>query len=176
MEISAHSVTQSGIARQGGGTQNGARPADEQRELDKLKERDREVRAHEAAHMAAAGGHAKGGASFSYTRGPDGRLYASGGEVSIDTSAVPNDPRATLQKAQTIQRAALAPAEPSGQDRQVAAAAAAMAAEAQREIAGQGGEASPDSGQTDAAASLQERIRSAGGSAANNDAALHLIA
>jgi hypothetical protein len=103
-------------------------------QLEKLRARDQEVRAHEAAHQAAAGGLA-GAASFQYERGPDGKPYAVGGEVSIQASSVPNDPRATLAKAQRIQRAALAPADPSSQDRAVAGAAQAMATRAQGEIA-----------------------------------------
>ncbi len=107
----------------------------EQRELRELRARDREVRAHEAAHAAAAGGLARGAPSYSYVRGPDGRQYAVGGEVRIDTGAIAGDPRATLEKAQQIRRAALAPGEPSPQDRAVAAAAAQMAAEARAELA-----------------------------------------
>lgn len=107
---------------------------DEQRTVDKLQQRDREVRAHEAAHQAAAGRHARGSAQFSFEVGPDGRRYAVGGEVEIDTSEVPDDPQATLDKARVIQRAANAPAEPSAQDRQVALQAAAMEAEAQRAL------------------------------------------
>ena len=102
--------------------------------VSELKQRDAEVRAHEAAHMAAAGGFATGGASFSYQQGPDGIRYAIGGEVGIDTSGVPGDPAATLRKADIIRRAALAPAEPSGPDLQVAANATAMAAKAQAEL------------------------------------------
>ncbi|HLP31048.1 MAG TPA: putative metalloprotease CJM1_0395 family protein [Geothrix sp.] len=98
-----------------------------------LRARDRQVRAHEAAHLAAAGGLARGGASFTYTRGPDGRNYATGGEVSIDATAA-DTPSATLAKAQQIQAAALAPADPSPQDRSVAAAAATMAARARRDL------------------------------------------
>ncbi|MCB1876556.1 MAG: hypothetical protein KDH88_11335 [Chromatiales bacterium] len=112
----------------------------EKKQLDELKARDREVRAHEAAHQAAAGGYARGGPSFSYQRGPDGKQYAIGGEVQIDTSAVPGDPEATLRKAQIIRRAALAPAEPSPQDRSIAAEAAAMAAQARADVAKQSGE------------------------------------
>ncbi len=109
--------------------------SDEQRAVvDKLKARDREVRAHEAAHKAAAGGLARGAASFSYQVGPDNRRYAVGGEVSIDTSAVADDPRASLRKAEAIRAAALAPARPSAQDHAVAARAAQMAASAQREL------------------------------------------
>ncbi len=106
-----------------------------QRQIAELRARDAEVRAHEAAHLAAAGGLAKGGANFTYQQGPDGKEYAVGGEVSIDTSPVNGNPRATLAKAQQIQAAALAPADPSPQDRAVAAQAAALAARAAQELA-----------------------------------------
>jgi len=109
--------------------------ADQQREIAELKARDAEVRAHEAAHLAAAGGYARGGASFTYQRGPDGVLYAVGGEVQIDVAPVSQDPEANLRKAEIIKRAALAPANPSDQDRRVAAGAARMALEAQMELA-----------------------------------------
>jgi len=102
--------------------------------LNELKARDREVRAHEQAHAAAAGSLAKGGPSYEYQKGPDGQLYAIGGHISIDVSIVPGDPKATLEKAEKIQRAALAPAQPSAQDRAVAANASSMAAEARVEI------------------------------------------
>ncbi len=107
----------------------------EQKEIQQLQVRDREVRAHEAAHKAAAGSLANGGASFSHQRGPDGKLYAVGGEVSIDTSKVSGDPQATIQKANQIRSAALAPAQPSSQDQSVAAKATIMAAEARKELA-----------------------------------------
>ncbi|MDO7597155.1 MAG: hypothetical protein MUQ51_09050 [Pseudomonadota bacterium] len=103
-------------------------------QLRQLKSRDLLVRAHEAAHLAAASGIVVSGASYSYQRGPDGVQYAIGGEVSIDTSKVAGDPNATLQKAQQIQAAALAPTQPSSQDRTVAARAAKMAIEAKAEI------------------------------------------
>ncbi len=109
----------------------------EQQTLDKLKARDREVRAHELAHQSAGGDLVRGGMSFTYQRGSDGQLYAVGGEVSIDTSPVNGDPAATLRKAEQIQRAALAPAQPSGQDRSVAAQAAGMAASARAELSRQ---------------------------------------
>lgn len=106
----------------------------EQAELDQLKQRDREVRAHEQAHKAAGGRYVQGGARYDYQTGPDGRQYAVGGEVSIDTSEAAT-PQATMAKAQTIRRAALAPAQPSGADRQVAAKASQMEAEARAELA-----------------------------------------
>ena len=107
---------------------------EELKEVQKLKQRDIEVRAHEAAHLAAAGQHAQGGAKFTLKKGPDGKSYAIGGSVSIDTSKEA-DPEATIRKADQIKRAALAPAEPSGQDRSVAAEAAKMKLEAQAELA-----------------------------------------
>jgi hypothetical protein len=107
---------------------------EEQKLVRELQARDREVRAHEAAH-AAAGGQYAGAPQYTYQRGPDGRQYAIGGSVSIDTSPVQGDPEATLQKAQQIRRAAFAPAEPSAQDRAVAASAAALERQARAEIA-----------------------------------------
>ena len=106
---------------------------EEKAEVDELKDRDREVRQHEQAHMAAAGPYAKGGPSYEYTRGPDGKRYAVGGEVQIDTSKE-SDPEATIRKAQQIYRAALAPAEPSSQDRSVASQAKKMEMEARSEL------------------------------------------
>ena len=107
---------------------------DAQRVVVQLKARDREVRSHEQAHLAAAGPYATGGPSYTYTTGPDGQRYAVGGEVGIDTSPVPDDPEATIRKAQVIRAAASAPADPSGQDRQVAAAASKMEAQATQEL------------------------------------------
>jgi hypothetical protein len=106
----------------------------EQRAISELATRDREVRAHEQAH-AAVGGQYAGSPTYSFERGPNGVNYAVGGEVSIDTSPVPNDPEATLRKAQTIRAAASAPAEPSPQDRRVAAQAASLENEARAQIA-----------------------------------------
>lgn len=100
-----------------------------------LKKRDTEVRAHEQAHVAAGGQYVRGGANLEYTTGPDGRKYAVGGEVAIDTSPVPDDPRVTILKMATIKRAALAPAQPSSQDRAIAATADRTAMQARRELA-----------------------------------------
>lgn len=101
-----------------------------------LKQIEREVIAHEAAHMAAAGALG-GGVSYTYTAGPDGKRYITGGEVPIQIQPG-STPEETLRNMQQVQRAALAPADPSGQDRQVAARAAAMAAQARSEIASEG--------------------------------------
>lgn len=106
----------------------------QQGEIQSLKERDREVRNHEQAHLSAAGGIAVSGASFQYVTGPDGQRYAAGGEVNIDTSAIPGDPQATLRKAEIIRRAALAPSQPSAQDYSVASKASSMANKASIEM------------------------------------------
>ncbi len=100
----------------------------------KLQATDSDVRAHEAAHMAAGAGVVTGGANFSYTRGPDGKMYATGGEVSIDTSKE-DTPQATAAKARKIVAAALAPSNPSPQDYKVAATAMMMESRAMIEIA-----------------------------------------
>lgn len=105
----------------------------DQQVIAELAARDREVRAHEAAH-AAVGGQYASAPSYSFERGPDGVSYAVSGEVSISTSAIPNDPEATIAKAQIIQAAANAPAEPSGQDRQVAAQAAQLEQQARADL------------------------------------------
>lgn len=99
-----------------------------------LQKRDQEVRQHEAAHLAAAGGLAISGANFSLQYGPDGKAYAVGGEVRIDISPG-RTPEETIRKARIIQAAALAPSNPSAQDRQIATQAQAMETEAQAEIA-----------------------------------------
>ncbi len=98
-----------------------------------LKKRDQQVRQHEMAHLIAGGQYVRGGPNYVYEVGPDGRRYAVGGDVSIDTSPE-RDPRATLRKMLTVERAALAPANPSAQDRAVAAKAAQEASKAEMEI------------------------------------------
>jgi len=97
-----------------------------------LQRRDAEVRRHERAH-AAAGGPVAGAPVYEFQRGPDGRFYAVDGEVRIDVSPE-GDPRATIAKMELVIRAALAPAQPSAQDRAVAAQAKQIIIEAEREL------------------------------------------
>ena len=105
--------------------------------IGKLEARNREVIAHEATHMAAAGGYIKGAPSYTYQVGPDGKSYAIGGEVSIDMSPIPGNPRATITKMMAIRAAALSPSDPSGQDMSVAAAATQIEAQARAQLAQQ---------------------------------------
>lgn len=127
--VAGVSTLASGMRAGGGVTQLNP---EQQQEVNRLKAIDRKVRAHEQAHMAAGAG-VTGGASFQFTRGPDGRQYAVGGEVRINVSSG-QTPESTLERARIIQAAALAPADPSSQDRAVAAAAAMMEAQARAEL------------------------------------------
>jgi len=119
----------------------------ELKQLTELKARDREVRAHEAAHQAVGGQNA-GSISYVYERGPDGAQYAVGGEVSISTSPVGGDPQATIDKMRVVRAAALAPAEPSPQDRAVAAEAMQLMLQAQAELSSELGR-TDESGQSE---------------------------
>ena len=101
--------------------------------VEKLKKRDQEVKAHEKAHAAAGAGIVQGGATYQYQRGPDGKMYAVGGEVKIDTSPE-RDPEDTIRKMQQVRKAALSPTQPSAQDRSVAAQASQIEAEARAEL------------------------------------------
>jgi hypothetical protein len=105
----------------------------EEQKLQELKDRDKEVRTHEQAH-ASIGGQYAGSPSYEYEKGSDGNNYAVGGEVKIDVSEVKGDPEATIQKMEVVQRAALAPAEPSSQDRKVANDAAQKQQQARSEL------------------------------------------
>ncbi|KZB64187.1 hypothetical protein AUP42_20650 [Thalassospira lucentensis] len=64
-------------------TSNPALLTDREREIVReLQARDANVRTEEESHQTLAGANA-GMISYSYTAGPDGRLYATGGKVSI---------------------------------------------------------------------------------------------
>lgn len=108
----------------------------EEAQIKGLKERDTEVRAHEQAH-AAAGGQYASSPTYDYETGPNNQRYAIGGEVQIDTAPIAGDPSATIAKMNIVRNAALAPAEPSSQDRAVAALAAKRIGEAQAELSAQ---------------------------------------
>ncbi|WP_301100545.1 putative metalloprotease CJM1_0395 family protein [Propionivibrio sp.] len=107
---------------------------EEQQQVQQLRQTDRQVRAHEQAHLAVGADLVRGGPSYSYQTGPDNQRYAVSGEVSIDTSPG-RSPAETIPKAQHIRATALAPAEPSPQDNSVAAQASSMESEARIELA-----------------------------------------
>jgi len=105
----------------------------EQREVEKLKQRDQEVRAHEQAHKAQLGPYATGGPYYEYQTGPDKKMYAVGGSVGVDTSKE-STPEKTIQKAQTIKRASMAVSNPSSADKAVASKAQQMEQKARAEL------------------------------------------
>lgn len=107
---------------------------EEEQLVSELQARDTEVRAHEAAHLAAAGSLAAGGASFTYQQGPDGKQYAIGGEVPIDVSEG-NTPEETIARMRQVKAAATAPADPSAADMRIASTAAMIEMKAQMELA-----------------------------------------
>ncbi len=104
---------------------------EEQQVVDELRSTDQKVRTHEQAH-AAAGGH---NVRYEYETGPDGRQYAVAGTTDIDIYAAGNDPDGKMAQAQKMRSAALAPADPSGQDLAVAAKATRLEMDARREKA-----------------------------------------
>lgn len=103
------------------------------RVIEELKKRDSAVRSHESAHQAVGGSLVRG-KTLNYTVGPDGKQYAIGGEVKIDISEVPDNPSATISKMQQVRRAALAPVDPSAQDRSAASLASSIEAKADAEL------------------------------------------
>ncbi|MBM7555798.1 putative metalloprotease CJM1_0395 family protein [Halanaerobacter jeridensis] len=105
----------------------------EQQQVQKLRQRDSEVRQHELAHKTTGGQYA-GNITYTYQEGPDGRRYAVGGSVGMNISAEPGEPKKTIEKAEQVRKAALAPAQPSAQDLKVAAKAARMKMEAKAKL------------------------------------------
>ncbi len=107
-----------------------------QQEISQLKAIDQDVRAHEMAHKIA-GGDLTGPINYKYVVGPNGKKYAVGGDVSIDVSPGPT-PQATIKKMERVIKAALAPIDPSAQDRAVAAQAQMLLEQAQIELQKEG--------------------------------------
>lgn len=117
----------------------------EQKIVEALAARDREVRSHERAHQSA-GGALTGAVSYAYQRGPDGNLYAVGGEVGVQIPAPTGDHQRDIEMAQQVISAALAPAQPSAQDRSVAQAAQQVVNEARAAMLADDGDGSETSG------------------------------
>ncbi len=148
------------------GTKANGEPLSEEevQQVQKLKETDAKVKAHEQAHAAAGGPHAEA-PKYEYTTGPDGNRYATSGEVKIDASPEKGNPEATIRKMDIVIRAALAPADPSSQDLAVARQAQAERAKAQVELSkqreaerGQGKDEDDGSGDAQAAGSLSASL------------------
>ncbi len=100
--------------------------------IQQLRMTEQKVKAHEMAHKVA-GGELTGPVQYKHQKGPDGKLYIVGGEVPIKIKQG-KTPEETVEIAQKIKRAALAPADPSPQDRAVAARATVMEIQAKMEM------------------------------------------
>jgi len=110
--------------------------ASEQALVSKLQQTDANVRRHEQAHSAAGGAQA-GAPNIQYTKGPDGKQYATSGEVSINVPTGGGDPASRIEKLRKVQQAALAPSNPSAQDLRVAASVSQAISEAQADLSQQ---------------------------------------
>lgn len=150
-------ASRAGRASLGG---SGELTPEELRVVRQLEQTDRKVRAHEQAHLSVGADLVRGGATYGYTVGPDGKRYAVSGEVSIDASPG-KTPEETIPKAQHIRATALAPADPSAQDHRVAAAASQMEIDARMELAQQRSDeirsGVNDDGGTDSASSYRQQ-------------------
>ena len=89
--------------------------AEEQSAVDRLRQRDSQVKQEEKAHAAAAGASA-GPISYTYTVGPDGRQYATGGSVSVRLSNPSGDPAKLAEAAARLSTAANVAHNPSDAD------------------------------------------------------------
>lgn len=103
----------------------------EKQSVDRLRQRDAQVRQEEQAHAGAAGAMA-GPIIYQYATGPDGRQYAVGGSVSVRLSNPSGDPAKFADAAVRLSAAANAAHNPSAADLSAArkgyqAAAAALA-------------------------------------------------
>lgn len=90
---------------------------DFQRVLEKFKRTDSKIRSHEQVHATI--GHTTTPIAYTYQKGPDGKMYAVGGNVRFDTS-IPNDPKAAAFKLDQLHKAASATSEPSNADNTIA--------------------------------------------------------
>ena len=123
---------QTGREQTGAGTNQELTPQ-EQQQLAELKQTDAQVKAHEHAHKSTAAGLTTSGPNYEYETGPDGKKYAVAGDVNVSYQKS-SDPEVNLKNAQQLKAAALAPADPSSQDRKVAMQADREIAKARQEI------------------------------------------
>jgi hypothetical protein len=106
---------------------------EQMRQIASLQRIDALVRQHEQMHVAAGGSVITSGPNYSYAYGPDGKQYAVSGEVGIDTSPG-SKPQENIDKGRMIQRAALAPPDPSPQDLQAAAVGGQLEAQGHTDL------------------------------------------
>jgi hypothetical protein len=88
---------------------------DYERVLDKFEATDARTHTHEQTHASSV--HAST-PDYTYQQGPDGKLYALGGSVRMDTS-VPKDEAAAAAKMENLSQASTAPHDLSAADAQI---------------------------------------------------------
>lgn len=102
---------------------------DYERVLEKFKSMDSNIRMHEQQHAALSGTSSP--IEYSYQLGPDGKMYANGGSVRLDTS-LPNNPDAASVKLDSIKKSATSSgSDMSGADATIAISANLMKAKLQ---------------------------------------------
>lgn len=94
--------------------------ADYSRVIAKFKSKDNEIRTHEQTHASL--GTTTSGIKYNYQTGPDGKLYATGGYVTLNVS-IPKDESAAIAKLNEIQKASSSPIGLSGADASISQAA-----------------------------------------------------
>ncbi|MFQ5774407.1 MAG: putative metalloprotease CJM1_0395 family protein [Kiloniellaceae bacterium] len=92
---------------------------EEKAAVDRLRQRDAQVRQEEQAHAAVAGDLA-GPINYIYRTGPDGRAYAVGGSVPIRSQVLSGDPAEAARIGARLSAAAQAATNPSAADLAVA--------------------------------------------------------
>ena len=90
------------------------------RVLAKFRNKDASIKSHEQSHAAMA--TTTSPISYNYQEGPDGKMYAVGGSVRLDTS-IPADTEAAIAKIDRIKAASTGVDNPSGADMAIASAA-----------------------------------------------------
>ncbi len=94
-----------------------------------LKQRDKDVRQHEASHIRNPEIIAVGAPKYQYAIGPDGKAYAIGGSVTVTTGRA-TTPEDAMRKAMALKQSAMGVAEPSAKDISAAISANYMFQEA----------------------------------------------
>ena len=89
--------------------------AAEQAAVERLRQRDAQVRQEETAHAAVAGDLA-GPIEYLHQRGPDGRQSAIGGSVGVEATVASGDPAELRRVGARLAAAAIAAVNPSAQD------------------------------------------------------------
>jgi hypothetical protein len=108
----------------------------QQAQVDELRRADQQVRSAALLQTSVGGSVVTTGPQYSYTTGPDGRRYAVSGSVGFDTAKVLK-PQGNIDKGELLQRAALAPPNPSPYDHQVAAVGAGLEADGRSDLLSQ---------------------------------------